>query len=128
MNLRGLLPIGFVKWRYVNAGADFGDAVSYDFLGECVGFDKLFKRWAGWEREYARRGYRTISLDAFIGFGGYGEPIDNLVGVKREEGEEPIYHADHYGSQTVSSVPLLDICGIVNDRRPQEITFVDDSN
>lgn len=85
-----------VEKRYVNAGADFGDALSYAAFGSIVGFDQMRDRWAIWEKEYSFRGYRTISLDDFVEFGGYGVKIDHLLGQKRKEGEKPILHAQIY--------------------------------
>ncbi len=81
--------------KYVRAGSDFGDAVSYIYMGECVGFKRKRACWCRWEKEYARRGYRTISLDAFIECGGYGAPLQNL-GARREANETPVYHAEIY--------------------------------
>lgn len=76
MNLKVILPQWFVQSRYVNAGGNFGDAVSYaSGIGECGGFELLLSHWESWEEEYARRGMRTVSVDRFIAFGGYGEPL-----------------------------------------------------
>lgn len=87
----------FVQKRYSNAGKRFGDDVSYaPAMGECIGFESDLNKWANWENEYANRGYKTVSLDQFIQAGGYGKPIDNLLGVKRNEGENPILHAEIY--------------------------------
>lgn len=82
-----------VERRYVNAGAVAGVAISYIVIaGECVGFQSSMKRWAHWEKEYARRGYRTISADSFVSYGGYGKPLVGL-GVRRDENEVPVFHA-----------------------------------
>ena len=59
-----------VEARYVRAGGRFGDAVSYVYMGECIGFKRMLHAWARWEKEYARRGYRTLSLDTFEEYGG----------------------------------------------------------
>lgn len=88
-----LLPLWFVQWRYVDAGSAFGDAVSHlAYRGECVGFDEMRKTWGFWEREYARRGYRTLPLKVFVEHGGFGGPLTGL-GEKRTEAEEPILYA-----------------------------------
>lgn len=84
-----------VVQKYVDTGAEFGDAVSMIYMGECIGFEDLLKRWEDAERAYASLGYRTVSLDDFISYGGYGEEITALQ-VARDEGEEPVYHATYY--------------------------------
>ncbi len=66
--LMKLLSDEGVKKRYKKAGAMFGDALSYIYMGECIGFEMLLDRLARWEEEYASRGYRTISLGAFVDF------------------------------------------------------------
>lgn len=93
----------WVEKRYAESGLSFGDAASYLFMGECYGFEKLFVRWERWEVEYAKRGYRTVSLDAFVASGGYGAPFQEL-GMKRSESEEPTLYASifraHYFKKT----------------------------
>ena len=84
-----------VQDNYVKVGAGFGDAESYSYLGECLGFQTMFSSWARWELEYSRRGYRTISLDDFVSYGGYGKPLEGS-GVKREPEEQIILYADIY--------------------------------
>jgi len=84
-----------VRDNYVEAGTEFGEAASYDYLGECVGFRGMFSDWAKWELEYSRRGYRTVPLDNFIDHGGYGNPLKGL-GIKREINERVILHASLY--------------------------------
>lgn len=84
-----------VEKRYVAAGATVGDALSYGFMGKCVGFDSFVKKWNRWEKEYARRGYRTIIIDAFVSYGGYGKSLKGL-GVKRNDGEKPIFHSERF--------------------------------
>lgn len=90
-----LLPDKMVEKKYIKAGAAFGDAVSYIYMGRCVGFEKLFENWRKWEAEYARRGYHTVSLDDFIEYGGYGKTIKKL-GIKRQQDEKPVFHAEIY--------------------------------
>ncbi len=80
-----------VERRYLRAGRISGAVVSLIYLGEPVGFEEMLREWEKWEAEYARRGYRTISLDGFIEAGGYGRPLLN-IGIKRDQAEEPILH------------------------------------
>ena len=84
-----------VEENYVEAGAEFGDACSYDYMGKCHGFDAFFLDWARWEIEYSKRGYRTIPLNDFIAYGGYGVPLRSL-GVKRKAKEQIILYAVLY--------------------------------
>lgn len=97
-----------VKESYLDAGNLVGAAVSYSYMGEPIGFKRMVRRWESWEREYVRRGYRTISLDEFIESGGYGKPLPNL-GTKREEGEEPVFHAQLYREHFLGKIePVID--------------------
>jgi len=84
-----------VEKRYVAAGAEFGEAISYSYLGEPVGLWMLLDLWQSWEKEYARRGYRTISMDEFVKHGGWGKPLKGL-GKKRGRDERPISYAEMY--------------------------------
>jgi hypothetical protein len=84
-----------VVQRYVDAGAVFGDVVSMIYMGECIGFEGMLKAWEEAERDYAALGYRTIDLDSFVGYGGWGKELEGLT-VARDEGEEPVYHAAYY--------------------------------
>ncbi len=108
--IRRLLPDSAVEKRYVRAGATFGDAVSYLYIGECIGFEGLLNKWANWEEEYAHRGLRTVSLDRFVDLGGYGKPIDDVIGQRRENGEEPIFHAQIYRNEFLGKVaPVVNL-------------------
>jgi hypothetical protein len=122
--LRKLLPDSSVETHYVRAGADFGDAVSSLFMGECIGFEKLLTRWGGWENEYARRGFRTVSIDRFVELGGYERSIDALLGRRRVDGEEPIFHAKIYSERFLGKVrPVVDIGKMMADGQPQSGTY-----
>ena len=115
--LRKLRTNEFIEKGYVNAGANFGDAASYIGLGEPFGFKSLLNKWAEWEEEYSKRGYRTVSLDKFIGLGGYGENIDNLIGLKREEGEDPVLLAEIYQEIYLGKIkPAVDLQKVVDGK------------
>lgn len=92
MNWRRFLPDWLVIYRYVQSGSNLGDAESYSFMGECIAYDRLMKRWEAWEAEYARRGYRPLSLFDFIDHGGYGVPLSG-IGQKLSPEENVILHA-----------------------------------
>jgi len=94
--LMKLLPDSTVEKKYIQAGRDFGDMISYSFMGDDLNERWLLQKWARWEKEYARRGFRTIGIDAFIDVGGYGKLLPNITGQKCEEGEEPVLHAQIY--------------------------------
>jgi len=98
-----------VEKAYLEAGRVFGDAVSYIYMGECIGFSKLLDEWSKREKEYVDRGYRTISLDAFVQYGGYGKKIENLNEV-RDKGEDPIFHSEIYQKMYLGRIaPSLDM-------------------
>lgn len=65
-------------------------------MGTPVGLDELVERWAEWELEYVKRGFRTISLDDFIKAGGYGASLQDKLGIKREPGEQVVPHSYIY--------------------------------
>ena len=92
-----------VEKEYIRSGARFGDMVSYINMGECSGFKRALRRWTRWENEYARRGYRTLSVDAFWGYGGYGIPLVGLR-LKRESKEAPIFHAELYRERYLGKI------------------------
>lgn len=108
--IKRILPYSLVERRYLRAGSEFGDAVSCIYMGECIGFKSLLNKLADWEREYARRGYRTVSINDFEKAGGWGASIDHLLGQKREQGEEPVFHAQIYKNVFLGKVkPAIDI-------------------
>jgi len=114
-----------IQKRYIQAGASFGDAVSYLFMGECRGFEELFNYWADLEQKYADRGYRTISLDRFIELGGYGNPIGEVIGKKREKGEEPIFHAQIYKKEFLGKIkPAVDLNQMMKGGKAQYGEYV----
>jgi hypothetical protein len=113
--LKRLLSDSKVQEKYVKAGSIFGDAVSYLYMGECVGFENLLNIWDKWEQEYAKRGYKTLSIDKFIEHGGYGESIADVVGKKRGE-EEPVHHAKIYRQEYLGKFkPVIDMKALIEN-------------
>jgi hypothetical protein len=83
-----------VEDRYARAGDNFGFAASVaDWDGE-FSFNWLLSRWEKWEAEYAKRGFRTLPVDDFTYFG--DNKIVEGLGIKREEGEDPVFHAVYF--------------------------------
>lgn len=79
--------------EYIEAGGRFGLAMSDVFmLGEETAFEDLLSAWEMHEKEYARRGYRTIPLDEFVDLGGFRIALKTL-GQFRDKHEEPVFHA-----------------------------------
>ncbi len=130
MNLpRFLLPVLSdlkIRKKYIEAGASFGSAVSVIYMGECIGFRARLDRFEGLEWEYARRGFRTVSVDDFVEFGGgYVGSIDHLLDQKRDVGEQPVYHARLYREHFLGRVsPALDLDALVRDGSAQCATYV----
>lgn len=92
--------------KYFEAGTDFGDAVSYIYMGECIGFEKLFDAWEDLEKEVAKRGYQTISVDDFVAAGGYGKDLPGLRKLKKSE--EAILHAKYYRENYLGKMFMSD--------------------
>jgi len=110
----------WIKTRYAEAGRIFGDAVSYIYMGECVGFDRMLANWEKLEAEYAKRGYRTLLVDDFVAYGGYGTPLKDL-GVRRAEGEEPVFHAKIYREDYLGKIrPALNLSELIRLAEPNE--------
>lgn len=119
-----LLSDEAVEEKYLKAGPQFGAAVSYIYMGECVGFKQMLGRWQRWEDAYASRGYRTLSLDAFVKHGGYGESIEPLLGQKRKDNEEPVYHAGIYRDNFLGKIqPVIDVGKMMSDGKIQVATY-----
>jgi len=117
-----------VQGKYVEAGREFGDAVSYLYLGECVGFENLLDDLERWEEVYADRGFRTVSIDAFRRHGGYGEDITGLLGQRRDKDEDPILHAQIYREHFLGKVaPVVDWSAMMEDEGPRMVQFIDPS-
>lgn len=115
-----------VQVIYEREGKYFGDAVSYLYMGECIGFEKMLDSWAFWEGEYARRGYVTLSIDAFTAAGGYNRPLNDLLGERRPDGDDPIYHAARYRERFLGKMPKGVLDGgfgsfVGKDGKPQVI-------
>ena len=84
------LPDKMVELAYRKNGLRLGAMLSYLSHGKPVGFGWILRKTAFWEKEYARRGYRTlpiVSFDSFEDAGGWGKPLPPL-GTKRESQEK----------------------------------------
>lgn len=97
-----------VQRRYLRAGGAISAEVSYLYMGECVGFGDLLDEWQEAEREYAAVGFRTFPIENLAAFGGWGKTLDG-VGLFRDAGEKPVYHAllyrkHYYGKRVPMSV------------------------
>lgn len=93
---------------YVMAGGEFGSAVSYIYMGECVGFEDMLQKWEQAEKAYAEMGYKTLSVDDFTSFGGYGTDIEPLLRQPRKVGEEPVFHATYYRENFLGAASMND--------------------
>lgn len=114
-----------IKRKYAGSGAHFGEAVSYLYMGECVEFESKLNRWADWEQEYAKRGYRTIPLDNFIELGGYDKNIDPLFMIKLDKKEKPIFYAQIYREKYLGKImPVINLEKIIADREIQTGTYI----
>jgi len=68
----------FLIKKYISVGEDFGDAISYSFMGEIVGFDSLEKKFKKLEKKIIEKGYIPYSIEDFVKAGGYGHPLPEL--------------------------------------------------
>lgn len=105
--------------RYVLTGTQFGDALSYIYMGECVGFDDLLKAYEEAEAAYVGLGFRTLSVDDFTDAGGWGMELRGLR-VPRDVDEEPILHAKYYRAHYLGRArPVIDFDRMMKDGQPQ---------
>ncbi len=114
--------------KYRNIATEIGDILSYTYLGEPIGIERMVKRWAKAEKAYANLGYRTISLNGWVQHGGHGKSIDDIWMKKRDEDEEPVYHADVYKEKYLGKIiPVFNLKEMVEDGQPQFGTYSDPS-
>ena len=105
--------------RYVLTGSEFGSVVSMIYMGECIGFGELLQTWEDAEFDYAMLGFRTCSLDDFVGYGGYGTPLPGLR-VARFVDEQPVFHAKYYRETYLGKVgPAIDYARMMIDGEVQ---------
>ena len=64
--------------KYKSVGEDFGDAISYSFMGEIVGFNRLEKKFKKLEKKIIEKGYIPYTIEEFVNAGGYGHPLPEL--------------------------------------------------
>lgn len=69
--------------QYVSAGLRWGDAESYSFMGECVGYNSICNRLKYWESEYEKLGYVPVSLDRWVESGGYGREYESQLKIRK---------------------------------------------
>lgn len=111
MDWREILPDSLVRFFYISSGKTFGEYLAGGldvFPGDGKQLLNTVKNLAIWEREYSRRGFRTIDFGTFIDTGGYGLPITQAH-TKRMEGEKPNFHAGRYLEFLVKNKPT---CGL----------------
>ncbi|MBI2667415.1 hypothetical protein HYX17_01445 [Candidatus Woesearchaeota archaeon] len=101
--LESLLSYSKLERLYISTGIEVANAFKYlelyFNLGEeksIHGFEKLIKKWGRLEREYVRRGFKTISFDAFVNYAENKKLLDTMMERKYAEDENPIFYAEHF--------------------------------
>ena len=87
-------PLGVLESKYVSSGRAFGLALSSGGPDDMI--EQMRGKFAEWEQEYARRGYRTVSPSDFANLavnGAYGFSIDDKLRQLRGAGEEAVFHS-----------------------------------
>lgn len=101
----------WVQAAYIQAAGEFADAVSYLYMGECVGFKEMLDRWQEEEACYLHCGFRALSMDVLLDLP-YGKKIEGL-GVMREHGEAPVSHAQRYRERYLGkAASLMEVTGV----------------
>jgi len=82
-----LLPDEVVKRRYVKAGADYADSLSYTLHGADPIQQKEFMfKHDYWERELIRRGFNPVSIDQLYESGANDTKFEEVVkGIKKSK-------------------------------------------
>jgi|ETNmetMinimDraft_2_1059921.scaffolds.fasta_scaffold47800_2 hypothetical protein len=94
INFKKIFPYTILELEYAAAGTNFANAVDLG-IEKGNGFESMLNSWSSLEKEYSRRGYRTISLNEFLNVE-CRTSLDNLLGIKRTSGEPRILHAEQY--------------------------------
>ena len=55
-----------LRKRYYNAGIDLAEADSYWYIGKCIGYDKLEKKFKKLETKWLKKGNYPIPLEIFL--------------------------------------------------------------
>lgn len=88
------MPTALILKKYLSWGGELGNMISYQYLGKVelehkkygvMGVEDVHQKMLFWQKEYVRRGFRAIPLDAFVGYGGYNKSIDEFINVKNSE-------------------------------------------
>jgi len=69
--------------QYVSAGLQWGDATSYGFMGEAVGYKSMEKRLKFWEKHYKNFGYEPVNRHIWIGAGGYSLDYEPYLRIRK---------------------------------------------
>lgn len=69
--------------KYVSTGLAWGDAESYWFMGEPVGYESLCNRMNFWESKYKKLGYIPIERERWVEAGGYGREYESQLRVTK---------------------------------------------
>ena len=64
--------------KYISVGEDLGDAISYSYMGEIVGFERLKKKFIKLQSKIIARGYLPYTLKEFVDAGGWGKKLPVL--------------------------------------------------
>jgi len=83
-------------WSYKRAAAHVGILSTYTGLIGSKDLEDAIGRWRKLEQTYADAGFRPIDNKVLSKKGYYGISIDDLVGQRLEEGENPILYAPAY--------------------------------
>ena len=112
--------------KYSASGRVFGYAVSFvSPMGECVGFEELLNEWDFWERHLLLRGYRSLPIDDFVQYGGYGIA---LPPIEKSSPESPcLSHAEIYRQMFLGKIgPAMDF-GQMEEGQVYTGTFIEPS-
>ena len=106
-----------IQEAYVRFGTEFGHIFSRRYEGTDVTIAYAFCKWAEWEFEYARRGFRPLQLEAFVKTGGYGDRLEG-IGVTRASDEKPLLCAKELLERSVRKQPefIDELASVAGDR------------
>ncbi len=76
--------------HYLGVGEKVGEILSCSYMGEALGFQELLVALVKYERQYVDSGYRPVTINQWVRFGGWGEE-EPILGVVRDAGELPTY-------------------------------------
>lgn len=102
--------------KYIQTGIQFSIVDRAD-VGE-LGYKMMMDVWSCYEKEYGKRGNKTIPLYTFRNMYRTGKGIDDFVVQRLEENQKPILYSEKYINDYLGKVkPKQNLTEILDDNK-----------